>query len=116
MHQQDWDVVTFKKKENQVIKNKQAVTSTSSVTNKPLWKIEAQIDSDSGKPLQYISTIDSQMVIQGRIAMKLTQKDLACRLNIQTKDIQEIESGKALENKLILSKIKKIFNITTSKK
>jgi ribosome-binding protein aMBF1 (putative translation factor) len=45
--------------------------------------------------------------------MKLTQKDLACKLNMQIKDIQDIESGKALENKMVLSKIRKMLNLST---
>jgi len=78
-----------------------------------VWKIEQQVDGDNGKPLQYISKADSQLIIQGRIAMKLTQKDLACKLNMQIKDIQDIESGKSLENKMVLSKIRKCLNLST---
>lgn len=116
MNSQDWNVITFRKKSNiqkeMISKTNIIPTSTSSVTNKPMWKIEQQIDNPEGKPLQYISKTDIQVIIKSRVAMKLTQKDLACRLNMQTKEIQDIESGKALENKLVLSKIKKILNIT----
>jgi ribosome-binding protein aMBF1 (putative translation factor) len=117
MEHQDWNVITFKKNkgpEKEIQAKSSVITATtSSTTNKPAWKIEQQVDGDNGKPLQYISKADSQLIIQGRIAMKLTQKDLACKLNIQIKDIQDIESGKALENKMVLSKIRKMLNLST---
>ena len=112
---QDWSTVVLKKKSNEPdvkIVSKNDKQSISSVANKPMWKLEKQIDSvDSGKPLTYVSRDDAQKIIAGRIAMKFTQKDLANRLNMQLKEIQDIENCKALENKLILSKIKRILQL-----
>jgi ribosome-binding protein aMBF1 (putative translation factor) len=117
MEHQDWNVITFKKKQipQKEIQNKSNIitATTSTTTNKPAWKIEQQVDGDNGKPIQYVSKNDAQLIIQGRIAMKLTQKDLACKLNMQPKEIQDIESGKAIENKMILSKIRRILGITS---
>ena len=110
---QDWNIITFKKKqpvEKEIHTKSGAATSTT--TNKPAWKIEQQVDGDSGKPLQYISKTDVQTIIQRRIGMKLSQKDLACKLNMQPKEIQDIESGKALENKMVLSKIRRFLQIS----
>lgn len=111
---QDWNPVILKKKEcvvKETIIKTDKQNQVSSTTNKPLWKIEKQVDSDAGKPIDYVSRDDAQKIISGRIAMKLTQKDLATRLNMQLKDIQDIESCKSIENKLTLSKIKKFLQI-----
>ena len=113
---QDWTEVVLKKKpdpkkiETQV-KSSQNVASVSQATNKPSWKIEKQIDGDSGKPLNFVSKEDAKQIIQGRVAMKLSQADLAKRLNMPLAAIQEIESCKAVENKLTLSKIKRFLKI-----
>jgi ribosome-binding protein aMBF1 (putative translation factor) len=112
---QDWNVVILRKSEKNTSieqKSKQTPVATSTtIANKPAWKIEQQIDSDVGKPLQYVSREDAHKIIQGRVQKKLSQKDLATRLNMQVKDIADIETCKAIENKLILSKIKKFLTI-----
>lgn len=113
---QDWTPVVLKKKtstpEIKVVNKNDKQQSISSVTNKPAWKIEKQIDgTDSGKPLNYVSRDNAQKVIAGRVAMKLTQKDLATKLNMQVKEIQDIENCKAIENKLVLAKIKRVLQL-----
>ena len=44
----------------------------------------------------------------------MTQKDLAQKLNIPVKMINEIESGKAIHNPQVISKIKRILNISNN--
>ena len=112
---QDWETVFIrnkKKAENNDERKKQFGNigpTMSAVTNKPAWKIEKQIED--GKTVSQVSKDDSQKILQGRLAMKLTQKELAQRLNMQFKDIQEIETGKAIENKAVLSKIKRYLHV-----
>ncbi len=76
---------------------------------KPAWKIEQQA-SDGGKPIQYVSSDIAKQIISGRIAKKLTQKQLAQSANISEKEIKDIESCKAIQNNVLISKIKKILN------
>ena len=114
MQHQDWNTVILKAKKPPTETTtvcKQSVCSISSATNKPAWKIEQQVDGDSGKPINYVSRDDSKMIIAGRVAKKLSQKDLAARLNMQLKDLQDIESCKAVENKSVLAKIKRFLEI-----
>jgi ribosome-binding protein aMBF1 (putative translation factor) len=117
MSHQDWEPVVFKKKNTEVQKEAQrrqsaqaASATVSKTANKPAWKIEKQVDGD-GPPVTYVSKDDANKIVQGRVAMKLSQKDLAQRLNMQFKDIQDIENGKAVENKAVLSKIKRFLHI-----
>jgi ribosome-binding protein aMBF1 (putative translation factor) len=109
---QDWNIVILNpaKKGKQESKEKcqqRPQATFSSVTNKPAWKIEQQVDSDSGKPLQLVSKQDADDVKNKRIACKLTQAQLATKLNMKLKDIQDIESYKAIENKGVISRIKR---------
>jgi ribosome-binding protein aMBF1 (putative translation factor) len=119
MHHQDWETVYFTKKKTKNDLPKEAVpkasitnATTSSVTAKPAWKIEQQVDNTDGSPpLNFVSTDTARSIVNGRVAAKLTQKQLAQRLNMQEKDIKDIEGGKAVENKAVLAKIKRVLNI-----
>lgn len=111
---QDWQTVVFRKslpqqKKDATIKPQTATMSV--VANKPAWKIEQQVDSETSKPIKFVSKEDASAIISGRVALKMTQKDLANKLCMQEKDIKDIESCKSVENKATLSKIKKLLNI-----
>ena len=110
---QDWKTVVMKPPKEatkvQVMPKTQGAATTHA--GKPAWKVEQQADSDVGKPVNYVSADTVRTIIGGRTAAKLTQKQLAQRLNIPEKDIKEIESGKAIENKGLLSRIKRALNL-----
>lgn len=111
---QDWQTVVFRKSspdQKKEVVIKPTAATISSATNKPAWKIEQQVDSETSKPITYVSKADAAAIVAGRVLLKMTQKDLANRLCMQEKDIKDIESCKAVENKTILSKIKKLLNI-----
>lgn len=108
MQNQDWTPVVFHKKPD-TVRRVEAPQTFSATTAKPAWKIEQQ--EDLGVELKRVCKEDTQRIIQGRVNKKLCQKDLATKLNMQLKDIQEIENGKALENKQQLAKIKKFLQI-----
>lgn len=113
MEHQDWETVVINKSKPKqttpIHKHTSHATLTSS--QKPAWKIEKMVDSEDGKPISLISSDTSRAIVAGRVAAKLTQKQLAQQLNISEKEIKDIESGKAVENKLIISTIKKRLGI-----
>lgn len=113
---QDWETVVLKKKQpgGNGTSNEPKKTipqSTLTASQVPAWKIEKQVDSEEGKPLNFVSKEDAQVIIKGRVAQKWTQKDLAVKLNLPLKTIQDIETCKAVQNKAQLAKIKKMLNI-----
>ena len=58
-------------------------------------------------------------IINIRVSKKLTQKDLAIKLNIQQSKYIELENGKALysnETKQLLNKIERILGIKFEKR
>lgn len=112
MQHQDWTTIVFKKPKTETVdKAAKPPETLSTASSKPAWKVEKQVDSDVGKPVNYVTKTDADAIIKGRIEAKLTQKQLAQRLNMQEKDIKDIETCKAVENRLVLSKIKKALNI-----
>lgn len=113
MQHQDWETVIINKskpKQNVTVEKK-TTQATITSSQKPAWKIEKMVDSDEGKPINLISSDTAKAIIGGRVAAKLTQKQLAQQLNISEKEIKDIESGKAVENKLLISKIKRRLHI-----
>lgn len=50
-------------------------------------------------------------IMQGRLAKKLTQAQLAQQINELPKVIQEYESGKAIPNQQILGKLERILGV-----
>jgi len=107
---QDWNTIYFSaskhiggnKKEE---KNKK--TNVVSKENKMEKKIEEGNLKHDKTPAELGKIIQSR-----RLSQNMTQKDLAQKLNIPVKMINEIESGKAKNNPQIISKIKRILNIS----
>jgi putative transcription factor len=110
---QDWKTVLLKPKVDVQTEKKVAhnPVSISSSTGKPAWKVEAQVDSEVGKPITFVSKEDAALIIKARVEKKLTQKELAQKVNMQHKDIVNIESCNAVENKKVLSNIKRVLGI-----
>jgi len=50
-------------------------------------------------------------IMQGRLAKKMTQAQLAQQINEKPQIIQEYESGKAIPNQQILSKLERILGV-----
>jgi ribosome-binding protein aMBF1 (putative translation factor) len=108
MQGQDWNQVVFHK--NKPRPNVDRPSTMSEATGKPVWKVEKAIENGEN-PIKYVSNDDAKKIIQGRVAAKLTQKQLAMKVNMQEKDIKEIESSKAVENKQVLSRIFRVLGI-----
>ena len=98
-----------KKEKNQSDK----FVTMSTTSSKPAWKIEKQIDDENGQGsvLQFTSKEEARMIVQARLAMKLTQKDLAVKLNMPLVIIQQIESGKSVDNRNHMSRILRFLGI-----
>lgn len=104
MEHQDWEVkvVKPKKSNNQEGKSKQYTKSNEQKMNESeeSGKLShKKMDSEFGKTLQ-----------KYRLSQNMTQKDIAQKLNIPVKDINEIESGKMKHNGQLMGKIKRLIN------
>lgn len=104
MEHQDWDTVyiTPKKtnheggdKKKQYVKSKEQKMNEKEEEGKLTHK---KMDVNFGKTLQ-----------KYRLSQNMTQKDIAQKLNIPVKDINEIESGKMKHNGQLMGKIKRLM-------
>jgi ribosome-binding protein aMBF1 (putative translation factor) len=104
MEHQDWTPVVVKKKNNKDNKdNNPGNHEKSKVT-----KLEEQIEEGTMKHKKMDITFGKTLQ-KYRLSQGYTQKDLATKLNIPVKDINEIESGKAKHNGQLMGKIKRIM-------
>lgn len=108
MDHQDWETVVFKKRPDAAQRKAHQPpappATMSSVTNRPAWKIEQTVDN--GERLPMVSSEDAKAIVAARVHAKLTRAQLAQRLNLQVKVIDEIETCKAYENKALVKRIK----------
>lgn len=121
---QDWNTVILNKSKPQPKQpvvdhsaapvtniNKQRNNQLQSASSRPAWKIEQKADDPDQKPVDYVSKDMAKAIVQARVGAKMKQKDLAVKLNMSEREIQDIETGKAVENKAVLAKIKRALNI-----
>jgi ribosome-binding protein aMBF1 (putative translation factor) len=102
---QDWKTVVLRSKKKDTEKNKVPRKSGTR-----LQKFEKMADNDELKHKKVDQAMKTK-VQQGRLALKLTQKQLAQRCNVQEQVIKDIESGKANYNPRDMNKIKRVLNI-----
>lgn len=124
MEQQDWNQVTWSKNPARInIYNTVNAPDTQKVTYKPTQLPKGhskfkQLDSDdplsSNKEINPLTRLKIRQSIQkARLAKSLTQKDLAGKLRINVKIINEYESGKVVPDKTMISKICRVLGVSS---
>ena len=107
MEHQDWDSIILNNKSTKPklnedgTKKKEFVKSTGTKLEEKVEEgilTHKKMDLSFGKDLQKF-----------RLSRGFTQKDLATKLNIPVKDINEIEAGKAKYNGPLMGKIKRLM-------
>ena len=69
------------------------------------------LEDDAPKPIKLISKETSLKIQRRRQELKLTQKELALKINKNVSVIQEIENGNAKYDRNILNKLERVLNI-----
>jgi len=118
-----WDQVTVLKKKYTTKEQKKTALRTGQTEIKQkvgnteqadkTKKLDNTTDADKHKK---ISLDQSKMISKARCDLKLSQADLAKRLNIKRDIINEYECGKAIIDNNILSKIERFLKINVRKK
>ena len=98
---QDWKPVVFKKNVSSEKK-----TSVKILDN----------EDDEIKKQVTISSSNSNLIQQARLLKKISQKDLANKINKDVKTIQMYESGKGVPELGVMLKIEKALGIKLNKK
>lgn len=94
---------------------KQQPISFAKNSNMPASKLERMVDDPDGKtPLKYQTSDSAKEIRTKRMELKMTQHQLACKLNMDVSIIQSIESAssnnKTVNNNANLSKIRNYLN------
>jgi ribosome-binding protein aMBF1 (putative translation factor) len=118
-----WDQVTILKKKHNTKEQKDKALRTGQTEsskkrgdtekNDKDKKLDNATDVDKHKK---ISLDQSNMISKARCDLKLSQADLAKRLNIKKEIINEYECGKAIIDNKILCKIERVLKINVRKK
>lgn len=116
---QDWDTVVIRKKKtaadlprDTVVKSSQPKTKGLTQTDINMRKLEA--DTENVKH-DLVSPELKKQIIAARVAAKLSQIQLAQKINERPQVIQEYESGKAIPDNRILQKLSRALNVTLKK-
>ena len=114
MSHQDWKVVTFKKKikkpqNKKIVKKKPNLNLNSNKLKKNIST--KKLESDEPPKLQKIDKNVAKKIQQARNALKMTQQDLARKINVKKSIINDIETGKLLKNNFLINKVKKALKI-----
>jgi putative transcription factor len=114
---QDWENITFKKKNPTSSKDAKARefgVNKERISNKnKAYKNETDMRKVENEEIK-INKIDikmSKLIQRARFDSKISQKDLANKLNLQVSVIQNYENGKAVPNKNLLFKMGKILKM-----
>tara|TARA_Y100000591_G_scaffold198061_1_gene171322 strand:- start:726 stop:1046 length:321 start_codon:yes stop_codon:yes gene_type:complete len=97
---QDWEPVVFHKKTN----------------NNEIKKEVKKYEEDFIEKKAVISVNNSKLIQQARMNKKMTQQQLAQKINKDQKTIQLYESGKTVPDYGVMCKIEKVLGIKLNKK
>lgn len=115
MSHQDWNPVVFKKHIPKTVKEAKAKgMTTQQHSNKKNINYENTINmrklENEEVKIKKIDLNLSKLIQKARVNNKLSQKDLADKLNLKSNIIQGYESGKVIPNKTLLYKMGKVLN------
>jgi len=100
---QDWKNIVIKSTHGNKLNKKIVTTVRRKETN--VKQIEEKVENDDLKHQKYDKSI-AELILQKRLILNLTQKQLAQKLNIPHKIIADIESNKGIYNQQHYLKIK----------
>lgn len=113
---QDWEIVKFHKRTAEDIpKNTQLKPKAGKNTNQTQVISATKFENDEDMHIERVSTSLRQQIINGRVNAKLTQVELAKKVNELPKTIQEYENGKAIPNNAIIQKLSKALGVKLKK-
>jgi len=113
---QDWEIVKFHKRTPEDIPKQTQLKPKAGKNSNQTQEISAtKLENDEDMHIERVSTSLRQQIINGRVNAKLTQAELAKKVNELPKTIQEYENGKAIPNNAIIQKLSKALGVKLKK-
>ena len=111
MDHQDFRVITIGSKDKKLKNVKKEIVKRNVSNNNSIINVNARKLENEDIQLKYVDKEVVKKIIQARTLQKISQQDLANKLNVRKNVITELESGKMLKNNQFISKVKKILRI-----
>ena len=111
MEHQDWTTTVIKNPDKQKIQKEIMAKKGDTSVNDGLRKIDNETENFT---IQKIPSMLSKQITSARINLKLTQKDMAIKLNVQQNVYTELENGKAIystHNKQLINKLERVIGV-----
>ena len=114
-HHQDWTPVILTKRPERSVSNNTLRSGNFATRTKQnpmaqhLTKIEGETETFK---IKKVSSSIGKEIQKGRLAKKLSQKQLAQAINVTPKVISDFESGKAVKNEAVKRKIANYLKIS----
>jgi len=97
---QDWEPLVLRKEK-----------PTQSVQHKEGFKKVQKLVSDEAEPPKTLGLTAGKQIFQARNALKLSQENLAQRINVKATTIRDYESGAVVPNRQVLNLLNKVLKI-----
>jgi len=114
MDHQDWEPIYLKakqilnKKELEALNQENQLKNARSEIHSKVNKMEKQIE-EGNFTHKKMDAFYGKELQKKRLSMGMTQKDIAQKINVPVKMINEIESGKAKHNGQLMNKLNRIL-------
>lgn len=92
----------------QTVKKSDAGTNKSAAAARPARKVE---DATEPAAVERIGSEVRLLIQKARVGMKMSQADLAKRINERPQVVQDYEAGRAAPNQAVLAKIEKALGV-----
>jgi putative transcription factor len=113
---QDWEPLVLRRKQQKTKQDKQNAERNGNTeiktknTNKGENDLMRKLDQDMDNlKVETVNKSISKTIMEARSALKMKQKDLANKINVQPQVIQQYENGKAAPDIKILQKLERVL-------
>jgi ribosome-binding protein aMBF1 (putative translation factor) len=110
MYHQDFKILVLRKSEKNMDKRNIEKTSVSKKRGIPQFKksLDDNLETFTTEKVSYTLKMKIQ---KARVAAKLSQKDIAQKINVTQKTIQSYENGTAIPDHQVLQKLRRILKV-----
>jgi len=113
---QDWEPLILRRKQQKTKQDKQKAERNGNTeiktknTNKGENDLMRKLDQDMDNlKVETVNKSISKTIMETRSALKMKQKDLANKINVQPQVIQQYENGKATPDIKLLQKLERVL-------
>lgn len=113
---QDWESVVLKKKVSKADMPKELAAKSSQAPKQTSIGLDVKkLENAETFHHEHVNSELKQQIVKARLGLKMSQADLAKKINESQKLVQEYENGKAIPDNRVLQKMSKALGVTLKK-